>query len=121
MAEFGFWPGFCFLICWVLVFSGFVADCGTSAVFVMVMLGVASGASPGGSAGNNVGVFPQMWCFGVASMVVRFNGVVVVVGGAKVVTWWWMARRLHSDYACGLLVIVGVEMGWWWLEVKRWR
>jgi hypothetical protein len=100
MAEFGFWLGFCFLICWVLVFSGFVADCGTSAVFVMVMLGVASGASPGGSSGDTVGVFRQMWCFGVASMVVRFDGVVVVVvGGAEVVTWWWVAHRLGFDDA----------------------
>jgi hypothetical protein len=58
---------------------------------------------------------------GVASMVVRFDGVVVVVGGAEVVTWWWVAHRLCFEGVCGCFVTIGVEMGWWWwLEVMRW-
>ncbi|MCI42082.1 hypothetical protein A2U01_0063317, partial [Trifolium medium] len=76
--------------------------------------------SRGGSAGDAVGVFRRVWClgadlevlsgFGVASMVVRSEGV-VVGGGAEVVTWWWVAHCLRFDGACGRLVIVGVEMG----------
>ncbi|MCH90251.1 hypothetical protein A2U01_0011164, partial [Trifolium medium] len=42
--------------------------------------------------------------------------------GSDLVTWWWLAHRLRFDGAYGRLVIVGVEMEWWWrrLKVMKW-
>jgi hypothetical protein len=60
--------------------------------------------------------------FGVASMVVRFDGV-VVVGGAEVVTWWWVAVSwllvLRWGGGGGWMLWAGV-LWWWGAEMLMW-